>query len=408
MVQQKPVAILAGVFAVLLVLVTLDRAPSAGDTRGTVAVVPAKPSSVTRIVASAGSDEVTLETGPVGWTVRRGEMLWPADTRRLSAGLRLLTSALAVPADGGPVATASRSEISFLGGSVSIEIGGEGLSGSRPAAIDGRSVLIDTSVADLLLPDAIFTWADASALPRVDSSVTRLSLETPTGAFELARVGSRWGVVRPVRTPADVQAVAAFVGALASLQVVHLADAPAMGDAVLSLQAESPRMEWSLSIDASGRGECRLKHGDVELGTRMAMDAAMRSLLDVDPMTFVSPVVFDIPASDVVRLEIAEASSSEANVLERLGRSWSDDAELAEAVLEVVTVVRADQIASDPALPGAATVDVRRFGGLPLAELRVWASPGLLHVNDGHVTRVYSAESGAAAVVATSISGLSD
>ncbi len=402
----RTVGILASVFVALLALVVIDQTPAGRGDAGVLRIADARPSEIVRIESSGGGGSVVLERGPSGWVVRRGETVWPVDERRLNAGLRLLTSAVAESADPGSIDAEVECRVWTASGSTTLRIGSETLSGKRAATIDGRPARIDSDVAELLWPSSLGAWASPVAFPGLDAAVNRIEVRPPEGgSFELARVGQRWGVRSPVVTPADSARVGEFIGALSLATVTHIEGPVPTTEPVLSIEASSQTGSWSLALDAEGRGESLASSGDRRFLSTVNVGRESVASLATDVTGLLSRTAIDLPASDISVMRIVSSDGVAGAVFERSGRGWGGDAALADALLDLLTRIEADAVALGEADLGASTLALERFGGLPVPGLALWVDDDAVWVHAGGVGRRYPRTTDAASVVAGMLSG---
>lgn len=392
---------MAVVFVTLLVLVILDRSGSGGDDASPLAVVPARPSEITAIRSVRDGLAVELERGSDAWTVRSGTMHWPADDRRVSAGLRLLASAIARTSDAPPPAVETSCTIEFGTGSETLLLGARSLSGLRNGVLRDRGVRVDDALADMLQPESLLTWSDTSAMPGIGAEVRSIRVEAGDDTFELARVGTRWGLTQPIQTPADPGQVAALIGALASLRMTTTTETGVPGAPGLEVFVESNDTNWRLICDAEGLGKSQRERGGQTLSTPMRLDASSLNSLGIDPAALIAQNVLDVPASDIERLSIGNPGV----ILDRDGRGWSASGAEAEALLDLLTSVPADSIIIEPA-PNGSPIVLTRFGGLPVPEMVYVVHENGLAISDGQVTRTFGRSNPRTDEVALWLSGL--
>ncbi|MEL7483378.1 MAG: hypothetical protein AAFN41_03395 [Planctomycetota bacterium] len=396
--RPRTVGILAIIFGTLLVTAFVTRSPVASSADPTFAIVNARPSEITEIRLWTADNSIAVERRPGGWVLVDEDAVWPADERRVSAGLRVLTSAVARSSNSAPDAAELSVAVVTDAGETSIDIAGQDLAGSRSASIDGRFARIDASLAGLLEPQAVRSWADTRVLPGLDPSVTQLLVQRWDGAdFELARVGQRWGVRNPIVTPADAERVNAFIGRLSTARArIGPTDLIAP---VFTVTASKGESSWILMVDPKGRGSSSVETLNETLTTYLVLDDEAAQTMSTELTDLLSARSIDLPSSDISKLAFVSPEGEMA--FERLGRGWSDEADLVEALLQLLTIDDADEVLLQSAVDRADTIlaRVERFGNLPVGTFSLWTTSDHVLVNDGGVTRSYPRSAPAAARV---------
>jgi hypothetical protein len=207
---------------------------------------------------------------------------------------------------------------------------------------------------------------------------------------ELERVGSRWGLIEPLRTPADSEQVAGLIGAFAAAEGDHAAgevDAP-----VYRLEVASGDRTWRVDLDASGSGVATWTAGEETLRRHVRRFSAMTALEAIDAGSLVARSAVDLPPSDVARIEIASESGETTAAVQRVDRGWSSDGSAVESLLGLLTGRVAVGVEIEGPQADAVVIKLIRFDDLPAGELQVWIDEGMLRVNDGAVTRSYAIE----------------
>ncbi|MEL6498080.1 MAG: hypothetical protein AAF937_00740 [Planctomycetota bacterium] len=402
--RPRTVLILAAIFGVLVVTVIVDRSRTRLEiSTERVRVLSARPSEIDAIVVTRAENEVRLTREPIGWVLRRGESVWPADGRRVSAALRVLSSAQAEPV----LASAATDDldgslrciVSASGSDSVITIIDGVLSGERLALVDGTSVRVATELADMLEPRAVSGWIDASLLPGFGAEVFDLSLRRGSNAVALSRSGKRWGLSDPIVSPADPEKVGQVLGRLAALDVVHMSDAAVIGDILYSLQAKSAGTRWKADLDAQGRGVVSIETPQLLFTSVVELQEEGLAVFDADVSELVSRLTLDVPASDVAEIEVSPAGPAPSVRFRREGRGWSAEDYAVGILLDLLTARRAETSRIEAAPPDATGLRINRFGGLPVASLRVWRSDRGMTINDGSVSRLYLLDSDQLAAV---------
>ncbi|MEL6795364.1 MAG: hypothetical protein AAFO89_00920 [Planctomycetota bacterium] len=394
----RSVLILSAVFLLLLAGVILDRRnrdeQDGFDQRS---IISASPSQIDRLAVEQGSERVELRRDAAGWLIERDEILWPANERRVNAALRLISSSSAQradqPAASDPLGDGLRWKITANGAETNVELADGVLSGRRVASIEGESVLLDGELADMLTPDGVFAWLDPTALPGFGPDVFKLALDRGGDSIALSRVGTRWGVTSPIASPAEPQRIATIIGQLSSITGTHRTSEIVAGEPVITLTARAPGRRWTLQVDDDGIAGIVATSGEVSLSTTITLSDESRSVLDFDVASLLSRTALDLPGSDIVALELQDARRNVDATLERISRTWSSNANVASALLEVLTSLEAESVRIEPPPPESGVLLVRRFGDLPVASLHVWPTEGALTINDGSVSREFSSES---------------
>jgi hypothetical protein len=399
--RPRQVTILAAVFVVLLAAVVLERTPRGSGAAEVLALVPARPSQITRIMSMTVSDRVELRDDGGGWVVRDGDIAWPADAGRASAGLRLLASATVRRSAALALAELDASvEIEHEGGLVSLEFEAFALSGARAAKHSGRPVQIDGDIADVLAPASLRAWRDSAAMPGIGGGLRRISVRSSGATLELARVGSRWGLTEPIRTPADAGRVAELIGRLAGLQSLRQGSPVHPGDTAVEIEAESAGQTWVITSDAEGRGERLMRSEAVTYAAPLILSDEDLDALRIDAASLISPIVLAFPASDVRGVAVGESA------IERDGRGWSRDAEEVEELLSLLVEVPCSAVSIGSPSASSRAVALSRFGDLPPHTLWIDVSEASLVVSDGEVTRRYERNDGDVERVARWLLGL--
>lgn len=398
--------ILACLSLVLLAGVLVDRAVLTSTPRAHAAqpLVPASPSEILSISSRNGDDAaVKLERRVSGWVGSAGTSVWPADMDRVAAGLRLLAQAQAVPGndngDGGAawIAPESTVVITHDSGTVSLGIGSRTIAGTRAALIDGSPAAIPESIARMLEPESLGLWLAEAVLPGLSGDARFLRIETEGGAIRLDRVGRAWGLQEPVRTPADAEAVASLIGTLGSLRFVERIDGEARFEPVMTVEAESPSSRWEVAIGEEGLATAAWSVGEQSHRIIGRIDATALEQAPLDARALISPIALDLPASDVESLRLVSEDSTLDLLLRRAARSWSSDAEFADALLRLLTIERCDEVSIGQTTKSVIRVEIERFGGLPVSAFGLTLATetdasARISVTERGVSRAYAAD----------------
>lgn len=399
--RPKHVFILALVFSGLLVVTLLERVSTGVGADEAIAMLPVRPSQMNRIESKSDGDVVVLERGGDGWAVRDQGTVWPADASRVSSGLRVLTGVAARRADDrGELLGGMDVGFVYDGGAAALTIAGKSLSGLREAELNGEPVRLSDDIASVLTPESLRAWRDTAVMPELDGGIRRIRVHSLGSTLELSRVGSRWGLVQPVRTPADSGQVAALIGTLAGLESAHVQAEVAAGADALEIEIEAGAYAWRVRSDSTGRGERLWRSNGIEYTAPVALDAASLAGLRIDAGSLVAKVAFSFPRSDVRGLVVDGA------VIQREGRGWSRDAQAVDGLLEILTATPCSAVVIGSPSSSSMPIALTRFGDLPAFKLWVEISDASLGVSDGAVTRVYGRDDDRIDEVAAWLSGL--
>lgn len=389
--SPRTVAALGVVFCLLLAgVLVLRGARGDGSSTARVELVPWPASAITKVSSTSHGETVAIERGSSGMMVVSDGLRWPADDRTASAGLRLLAAAIGEPAASPPDDPAIEATVSAGSEPIRLSLGEGSLSGRRVVDRDGETLRIESEIGELLRPGSLRGWASPSVLPGLDGSVTSIRIEADGSVVASERVGSRWGLVEPLRTPADSEQIAGLIGALATAEGEHAAaeaDAP-----IYRLEVTSGDRTWRVDLDANGSGVATCTAGEETLRRHVRRFSAMTALEAIDAGSLIARSSVDLPPSDVARIEIASESGEVTATVQRVDRGWSSDGAAVEALLGLLTGRAAAGVEIDGPHAGAVVIKLIRFGDLPTGELRAWIDEGLLRVNDGAVTRSYAIE----------------
>ncbi|MGP1272687.1 MAG: DUF4340 domain-containing protein [Phycisphaerales bacterium] len=390
----------------------LRTSPRSADAPDASALVPGRISEIRRIDSENAERAVgVVRSQPgVGWLVieRTGETstAWPADRDRVGAGLRILGASRSTPAARSvELDRSTLVRIATDGNGVSLEIGSDALGGERFARLerssqDASPVRIADDLAGMLEPGSLITWRDTSVFPLLDDGVQRIAITGAAGRTELRRVGSRWGTVSPVAAAADGHAVRRLLDLLASLR---FGASPGSDEGDLDEQGVSIEVAgrlagreilWRAVISPDGRATASIK-GLLEDGSAEVLRAsgALLNRPDLTPLVRVERLlarsVLDLPASEIAAVRLTRADGS-AIAVARTGRTWSGHADVAEALLAVLCASEADAVelrsGSVAGAQGpAATIELDRFGGLPVGAFECRLEGDTLSVLSEHV-----------------------
>lgn len=397
-------------------------------------------SQTVRLDRSAGPPEVWLISDQLkGQTV-----LWPADARTVTSGLRLLAEAGVRPARGesnaGPLASGAVdarapgvTAVTIAGAAETVRFwfADESLAGERAAVVTSAEPepvagSIGDDVAGLLEPASLLAWRDHAAMPLFDSGVLTIELETDEGSLALRRTGSRWGIVSPVIAGTDAAGVRNLLDAIAALRFERFdpaglttpPNAPAWRMTASSRSA-GRNIRWTVAIPADSGPS-----GSVSKSTERDPSASVVAFASIDGLTddgsaaaasgriegftavaraatvprLASKVASPVPATDIAEVRLMHGDTS--FVSKRAGRRWTDHDQLVVELLEFLTTSpctsievlttpgnAADIIDREP--PTAIAVSLARFGGLPAGEYRLGVAPDAIVVDSGSLRRVY-------------------
>ncbi len=191
----------------------------------------------------------------------------------------------------------------------------------------------------LRVPDTIVELATAPAGSFRDARLTNLvaddiekfTVRRADGEMTVRRERGRWMIEKPVRAPADLQAVRAFLEALLGLRITAFQASPAAIDAPGALAAQTA----AISMTQRGGGE----NLDLEItrgsdtaaenvtarfaprGGALTVDAAALSLFDVSPESLRDRSLGYVDADTVDRIVIETAGDK--LLLQRADGGWS-------------------------------------------------------------------------------------
>lgn len=201
------------------------------------------------------------------------------------------------------------------------------------ARVDGESGVLrvaDTIVELASAPAADFR--DPRLTEFVADDIEKFTVRRADGEMTLRRERGRWMIDKPVRAPADPQAVRAFLEPLLGLRITGFGDRATDSAALLPVQ------EAAISLTPRGGGEdleLRVEAGDggtealnaffKPRGGNVAVDAAAAVLFSVSPeqLRDRSLGFVDIDTVDRIRLE----SEGSTVTLRREGESWVGDSD---------------------------------------------------------------------------------
>jgi hypothetical protein len=400
-VSKRTLLVLALVCAAVWALVLLDVAAGGGG-EGPRRLVDGSASAIRAVSATDGAVRVAIErsggSGP--WLVieerdgRRSS--WPASENRRAPGFRLLAEARITPLRDAPGGVEGGIDVTIDDGNgpARLRLAARGVSGRRPAQLDDQAGAVEEPVAAMLAPESLTAWRDGAVCPGIDAGVRSIVIETVgRPRLVLRRVGGRWGLTEPVAAPADGEAVAALLGSIASASFDRFGGELSDARATLIIGTDgdpfAPVRGWSVSVARDGAAAARLLGPAMEVAITGVLPAAAAAWADAEAGGLISRVAVDAPASDVAALVVRRSGVSER--IERDGRGWTDRGEGADAVLGLLCASPADEVglAPAPSAPGI-TLDLERFGGLPIRSFGVSIEPGFVIVNAGGVEHRYA------------------
>lgn len=386
------------------------------------------PDSIDRIrVRDAASRLSTLRRDIRGvWSLERDDAPpWPLTASQVNGALRLLASLEPTSeAPSSPLADdAPRFEI-FAGepDPKILTIERSSLAGRVRAQIgDERPVFIRADVAEALTDPGPLAWRSVGAIPLNVRDAARVRIETPQGAIALRRVGARWSLEQPAAAPADQDAVARVLDALAALVVDRFLDDSAPPDETTTLirieddiripTADGVRVEpiaRTLALGAPVGAEGRLVRAfatthDSPHSLAMIVDAAPLDLLPDDAATLIRASAAGAAPSNVGMI-VVQLEDGSSRALRRSVDGWDEvladgrriptDPADADAALALLCVRRPERIAMGDALDAQPLLVVRLFdlADQPLDALRfVRLRDGRAAHDAGGFLRVYPA-----------------
>ncbi|MEM8757884.1 MAG: hypothetical protein AAGF47_08900 [Planctomycetota bacterium] len=411
--RATTVLILAAILAVLLAAVAVDRRLS----REAVSTRSLLSGRFEALSAGPPSSAVRLERRGDAWTVAAGGESWPADPRLVARFERRLRSATLVrQAARTPVASSDSSEIMIETPEQTLRlVATDGVVGGQRTLLDQRGDTwgIDESVARSLEPASLLMLRSPGAFPGIDAAARRLTLrpgEQPEASgTELRRVNRSWMLEAPARAPADAEAVSQLIAALARLAYLpgEPAAAPSPDDLDLTVELAGGERVWHARLGPDGSVRVRDAADAGSARSGRVDPALVNELAAIEPATLISRRSLPLAGSEIAAMVLRSVDGEQR--LERAGRGWSGDAELAEAVVGLLTRRDADSVAIDPVdtYPSESANGLRvlleRFGNLPIDELRIELHGDGVVVRIGAVTRLYRLGRQEADVIASSL-----
>ena len=392
------------------------------------------------------------------WTIRRGSAApWPVESGRARAFLRVLSevSGPEIPDQSG---SQTDSEIRLTlrdatGDTIgAARFGANRIAGLGDAWVDGpdgvRGLRVPDVVNRALAGDAPMAWRDRRTFPGLASDLSRLTIRTPDGEIELARVEGRWGMRSPVVGRADAGVIEGVIRTLQTMECDRFVG----GDA--SAFPDSPRIALTADTDRRGPdGRTRVVESrTLELGgvapgggvylARLGGTRAASGSQGADPLygpqivelradrlsgvpgtvdAYLSRTVVAEPASDIGQLSMSSladtadtgkpttgaittyrrtASGSGWGVLGKDGEltpvTVEDQARLDE-LAATLAGTRAERVAvlpSEDALPGGIAVTLGAISGAELERCSLFVDTkegrSTLVARTGHVTRAWT------------------
>lgn len=298
-------------------------------------------------IAWPDGNAATISRESEWWVLRLGDSpAWPVDNERAQGVIRLAAGLESLPPDTGPAPTLDGPAVTFTlrgGDTRSLRLASTTLGGRCAVSIDAadgvtpRFVLAESDFAALFAREGVATWRRAEVLPN-GSTAARVRVEQMGRVLELARTQNRWGVQRPVVSPANAAACADLIGRLAAVRAVRILDAAPPGGTGL----ENPTSLIACERDVRGPdGQTRTLLQEArfaaaadtagtqvyaqlggwwlgEAGTRTAAWGPVIALVATDdlrtisaePGPLLSRIAFEIPPADVREVRVFEPGAT--------------------------------------------------------------------------------------------------
>jgi hypothetical protein len=303
------------------------------------------PEEITQIELTRGGEKITLRRENIEWRIESPV----GDRADAEAVDRLLTAARFLEVRDG-VAAKDPSALPESGLStprVRLDLRGKndiridlGSGAALPAQIYAR---VAGQPRVLRVPDTIVELATAPVEklrdPRltnlVSDDIEKFTVRRADGEMTVRRERGRWIIEKPVRAPADLQAVRAFLEPLLGLRITAFQASPAGTDAPGSLAGQTA----AISMTQRGGGEnldLEISRGSdttaanvtarfAPRGGALTVDAAGLSLFDVSPESLRDRSLGYVDADTVDRIVIE--TGGDKLVLQRAGDGWSAEEE---------------------------------------------------------------------------------
>lgn len=426
--SARAIFIAVGVLAALGLIAWVVTPRNAGDAGRRAPMLEFSPSDVRGfVIERPGTASEHVWRGPFGWTFSSLDAhgstdaipVWPIDAAQPRALLSVL-GALVPVADAGVSAMPADYMTLRLqladGGERTLALAPTSVGGRRLArADDGPIVTIDKDIYEALTAPGPRGWRETRVFRSVGAETSRITIEQPGLAIELARVQGRWSMRSPVRAPADEEAVARLLDDLANLRITEWADRGNIAEIIydrpfLRVRVERDRAvvdsDGSRAVDTDAEVFAVFGHIDLAGAQRFAIVGEPGGPAIVDALTLgrvlpladslVSRAAVESHSSRIAEIRI-EADRSAARVYRRTLDGWRSDTggapadEAANELLSLLTVEVCDDVMFDAgrATEPIASVRLIGFDGGDLAAVTVARDAGGLIVTTGGVHRRY-------------------